>query len=59
MKIEVLVAAMHQDDLSLPGKMNITTDVIVGNQCDHCSDEESVMNGHNVRYFNRPDRGVG
>lgn len=59
MKIQVLVAAMHQNDLSLPSKMNITTDVIVGNQCDHCSDEASVQDGHCVYYYNRPDRGVG
>lgn len=59
MKIQVLVAAMHQNDMSLPSKMNITTDVIVGNQCDHCSNEESVKDGQCVCYYNRPDRGVG
>lgn len=34
MKIEVLVATMNQTDVRLLNKMNIQTDVIVGNQCD-------------------------
>ncbi len=59
MRLQVLVAAMHQKDLSLPGKMNISTDVIIGNQCNHCSNEEYTMGDCKVSYYNRPNRGVG
>ena len=33
MRIQVLVAAMNQVDYSLPEKMNLQTDAIIGNQC--------------------------
>lgn len=59
MKIQVLVAAMHQNDLSLVKRMNISTDAIIGNQCDYCSDDEQIIEQHKVKYYNRPDRGVG
>lgn len=59
MKVQVLVASMHQKDRSLPEKMNIQTDVIVGNQCDRNSVEEFTFNGHKARYLNFAERGVG
>ncbi len=59
MKVEVLVAAMHQEDGSLIEKMNIQTDAIVGNQCERCSNEEYAFDGHKAIYYNRPNRGVG
>lgn len=33
-KVEVLVAAIYQKEEHLLKKMNIQTDVVVGNQCD-------------------------
>ena len=51
MGIQVLVAAMHQKDHSLPEKMNIRTDVIVANQCDRDSIESFCWNGHDVVLF--------
>lgn len=59
MKIQVLVAAVGQTDRSLPQKMNIQTDVIVANQCDENSVEQFEWNGHNVKYLNFAERGVG
>lgn len=59
MKIQVLVAAMHQKDHSLLEKMHLRTDAIVANQCDHNSIEDFEWNGHNVRYLNFAERGVG
>lgn len=59
MKVQVLVAAMHQEDHSLLEKMNIQSDVIVGNQCDRNSVEEFEWNGHKARYLNFAERGVG
>lgn len=59
MRIQVLVAAMHQEDHSLLPKMNIQSDVIVGNQCDKNSVETFDYNGHKATYLNFSERGVG
>ena len=59
MKIQVLVAAMHQSDHSLIDKMNITTDAIVGNQCDFDSVEHFEHNSNKITYLNFKERGVG
>lgn len=59
MKIEVLVAAMHQKNHSLIEKMNIQSDVVVGNQCDFNSVEEFEWNTHQIKYLNFAERGVG
>ncbi len=59
MKIQVLVATMHQDDFSLIKKMNIRTDAIVGNQCNRNKIEEFEYNGNKVLYLSFNERGVG
>ena len=41
MSVQVLVAAMHQKDHSLLEKMHLKSDVIVANQCDFNSVEDS------------------
>ncbi|MBQ7346470.1 MAG: glycosyltransferase family 2 protein [Clostridia bacterium] len=59
MDIQVLVATMHQTDHSLLEKMNIKTDAIIGNQCDHIAIEAFEWNGNNITYLNFAERGVG
>lgn len=59
MKIQVLVATMNQKDHSLLDKMNIQTDVIVGNQCEFDSVEKFEYNGKRAIYLNFNERGVG
>ena len=59
MNIQVLVAAMNQQDHSLPQKMNIQCDAIIGNQCSYNSIEEIIWNGHRIKYLNFSERGVG
>ena len=46
MKVQVLVATMNQKDHTLLEKMNIQSDVIVGNQCDYNLVEEFEYCGH-------------
>lgn len=58
MKIQVLVATMHQTDHSLLEKMNIQTDAIVGNQCDRNEIEEFEWNGHKIQYLSFAERGL-
>lgn len=59
MKIQVLVAAMNQKDKTLPQKMNIQSDAVIGNQCGLNSVEEITYNGHAVKYLNTDGKGVG
>lgn len=59
MNIQVLVATMNQQDHSLLEKMNIQSDVIVGNQCDYNSIECFEYNGYSAKYLNFAERGVG
>lgn len=59
MKVQVLVAAMNQENHSLLDKMNIQSDVIVGNQCNRNSIEKFKYNDYNAMYLNFNERGVG
>lgn len=59
MKIQVLVATMNQTDHSLLEKMNISSDVIVGNQCDKNEIENFEFNNYSVKWLSFNERGVG
>lgn len=59
MKIQVLVAAMNQSDYSLPEKMNLQTDAIIGNQCDRNEIVEFQFAGNRCQYLSFAERGVG
>lgn len=59
MKIQVLVAAMHQKDHSLLERMNIRSDCIVGNQCDRNEVEEFEYKGYRIKWLSFNERGVG
>ena len=59
MEVQVLVATMNQSNHSLLDKMNIQSDVIVGNQCKENSIEKFVYNGYQVIYLNFAEKGVG
>lgn len=59
MRIQALVATMHQQDHSLPEKMNIQTDAIVCNQCDRHEAEFFEYKGHRIAWYSFAERGVG
>ena len=59
MKIQVLVATMHQKDHSLPEKMNIKTPAVIANQCDENCVEETDFNGNTIKWLSFAERGVG
>ncbi len=50
---------MHQKDHSLLDKMNIHSDVIVGNQCDRNEVECFTYNSHQIMWLSFAERGVG
>ena len=59
MKVQVLVATMHQNDHSLLSKMNIKSDAIIGNQCNRNEVEDFIWHTWTIKYLNFAERGVG
>ena len=59
MKIQTLVTAIDQADNTLAERMNLQTDTLIGNQCDHEGTETVSVCGYQVTYLNAKDRGVG
>lgn len=61
MKVEVLLATMfyEQEDENFLDLMNIQTDIVIGNQCDHNGNEIFTHNGNSVTLLSRKERGVG
>lgn len=53
--LQVLVATMHQRDLSLVKKMNIPCDAVLANQ----ADREEILSQGNVKMITTATRGVG
>lgn len=58
-KIEVVVATINKNDLSLSSKMKIETDLLIANQCQEYKYEEANLNGCKVRMISTATRGVG
>lgn len=58
MKIETLVVTMNQHDHRLVERMNLQTDVLVGNQCDSSSDDCFKYRGLTMTYLNRAEHGA-
>ncbi len=60
MKVEVLVATMHQNDHSLLQKMNIQTDAVIANQCQRNEYKEIETKFNNiVKIISTKTKGVG
>lgn len=59
MKIEVLVATMHQKDLLLHERMNLKCDVLLANQCDEWRFDEQEFDYGKVKMISSKTRGVG
>ena len=59
MNIQTLVVTTNQNDFSLPERMCIQTDAIVGNQCGRNEITEIENNGHRIQYVSTDTIGVG
>lgn len=59
MKLEVLVSTMHQKDVSLVSKMNITSDAIIINQGDYFDYIEVEESNRTIKMYSFNERGVG
>ncbi len=56
---EILCTTMHQTDFSKIKEMNIKSNVVFANQCDHTSYEEMDFDGHTAKMISTTTRGVG
>ena len=59
MSVEVLVSVMNQDMRGLVERMQLDSDAVIINQCDHVGTAEMAHNGHRIRFFSFPERGIG
>ena len=56
---EVLCVTMHQNDFSKLKEMNVHSNIVYANQCDHTSYEEMEFDGHTAKMISTQTRGVG
>lgn len=59
MRIQVLLATMNQTDNSILKKMNIQSDIIIGNQCSKNEIKEEKYGSYNVKWLSLCEKGVG
>lgn len=57
--LEVLVAAMNQNDFSLVEKMNMTANAVIANQCSNVSFEKRYISENRILMISTDTRGVG
>tara|TARA_B100000579_G_C22766178_1_gene821525 strand:+ start:470 stop:1279 length:810 start_codon:yes stop_codon:yes gene_type:complete len=57
-KIEILVSAMHQKDVSLISKMNINTDCVLINQTDFNSKEKISIDNRTIKFESYNETGL-
>ncbi len=58
-RVQVLVAAMHQEDFALAERLHLQSDAIIANQCSRCENAQAACGPFTVRMLSRPERGVG
>lgn len=59
MKLQVLIAAVEQDVHKLAERMNLESEAIIVNQCDHFDYSEYLHGDRLIRCFCTAERGVG
>ena len=59
MKLQVLVAAVNEQVNTLADKMNLETEAIIVNQCNHFDYQQYLHKGRLIRCFSMEERGVG
>ena len=59
MRLQVLVSAVNADLEKLPEKMNLRTDALIVNQCDHYDYAELSRGDRTIRCLSMAERGVG
>ena len=57
MKLQVLVAAVNENVEMLASKMNLESEAVIVNQCDHFACQEYLHRGRLIRCFSMAERG--
>ncbi len=57
--VQVLASVVDKEPRRLAEEMNIETDAVIVNQCDHYGVESFCCKGRNIRVFHMAERGVG
>ena len=57
-RLDVLISCMGQNDMSVAAKTNVSSDVVIINQCDKDGSEERVADGHRLRMYSSTERGL-
>ena len=59
-RVQILAATVGaKPDNTLPLKMNLRTDAIIGNQCETNDVSTVMLDGNEIRYYSFAERGVG
>lgn len=59
MTLQVLISTMNQTDHSLLERINIQSDAVVVNQCDHSGEDIFYYKDYLIKWISMPERGVG
>ncbi len=59
MSLQLLISAVNQDPARLVEKMNVRSDAVLINQCDHFAYEEIRREGALIRVYSLREKGVG
>lgn len=59
MKLQLLISAVNQVPAELIEKMNVRSDAVLINQCDHFAYEEIAWRGFTVKAYSLKEKGVG
>jgi len=59
MRLEVLAAAVDKEPRRLAEDMNLQTDAVIVNQCDHEDSDKFSCRDREIRVFSMKERGVG
>ncbi len=59
MRVEVLASVMNEEFGELVHRMQFASDAVIINQCDRLGYEEMEYQGHRVRFYSFPEKGVG
>lgn len=59
LRVELLIATMHQKDDSILNRMHVQSDAIVINQCEHFAWREFKRDSYRIRFLSCGERGVG
>ena len=59
MNVQVLASVMNQNIEQIAENMNLSSEAVIINQCDHDAYEEREFRGHMIKFYSINERGIG